>query len=250
MSNKITLKRKDIYEAWAGGKLLGVFSVESEWEGFSSLKGVAGKLIVSRDTSALQALGSIFGQDEEVTVIRASQNLYDVISKVGESVGVELKHADNHCPDCLNTGVVEDQSHGEKFDGPCHCGGKMNAENEVAASCPHCGFHEFSKPYGMNQSIAECKRCAGTWEDKSQDLDNAMIEAMKEGLKSDPENPFMQGHLEALTSGDSVENQQGKCPSCDGKGFHYVQPSSYSEKTPCGLCHGTGLLNVTTQSPQ
>ena len=30
-------------------------------------------------------------------------------------------------------------------------------------NCPHCGHHESSRPYGMNQQVYECNKCGGIW---------------------------------------------------------------------------------------
>lgn len=75
MNNKITLKRLETYEAFAGEVSLGIFNIESEWNGFAKLKSPNGELIVNRASPAAQALGAIVGQDEAVEVVKASPSL-------------------------------------------------------------------------------------------------------------------------------------------------------------------------------
>jgi hypothetical protein len=86
MNNKITLKRRETYEAFAGEVSLGIFDIESEWNGFAKLKSTNGELIVNRASPATQVIGAIFGAEETVEVIKASPSLGAVI--LGQNVKV------------------------------------------------------------------------------------------------------------------------------------------------------------------
>jgi len=79
MNNKITLKRRETYEAFAGEVSLGIFDIESEWNGFAKLKSTNGELIVNRASPATQVMGAIFGEEEAVEVVKASPSIGAVI---------------------------------------------------------------------------------------------------------------------------------------------------------------------------
>jgi hypothetical protein len=79
MKNKITLKRRETYEAFAGNVSLGIFDIESEWNGFVRLQSNNGELIVNRASPTYQALGAIVGEVEDVEVIKASPFLVAII---------------------------------------------------------------------------------------------------------------------------------------------------------------------------
>lgn len=75
MNKKITLKIRKTFEAFAGEVSLGIFEIDSEWNGFTKLKSDNGEMIVNRASTAIQCLGEIIGQDEEVEVVKASPSL-------------------------------------------------------------------------------------------------------------------------------------------------------------------------------
>jgi len=79
--NKITLRRKETYEAFAGDTLLGTFNLESEWKGMAMLKSVDAELIINRAIPANQALSALFGVEEDVEVVKASPDLIAAILK-------------------------------------------------------------------------------------------------------------------------------------------------------------------------
>lgn len=79
MNNKISLKRRETCEAFAGEVSLGIFDIESEWNGFAKLKSANGELIVNRASPAARALVAIVGADEEVEVVKASPSFSAVI---------------------------------------------------------------------------------------------------------------------------------------------------------------------------
>jgi hypothetical protein len=75
--HEITLKPTKTFEAFVGGRNIGIFKLESEWNGFTELKGERGQLIVSREGGMMNIMNDILGleQPEKVNVITASPDL-------------------------------------------------------------------------------------------------------------------------------------------------------------------------------
>ena len=84
MNSKITLKPRTVFEAFAGEKSLGEYTLTSEWNGLAQLKGKAGELIVIRPNPVSRTLAAIIDDNpsEEVTVVKASP---DIIAAIMES---------------------------------------------------------------------------------------------------------------------------------------------------------------------
>jgi len=75
MKNEITLKSKQVVEAFCGGESLGTFEIASEWKGMAELRNKDATLIVHRGEGLMRGLQGVLGLDETVNVIKASPDL-------------------------------------------------------------------------------------------------------------------------------------------------------------------------------
>jgi len=76
MNTEITLKRIETFEAFSGGNSLGIFKVESEWNGLTKM--VSGKeiMIVHRKH---EPINQMFGMDENARIVQATPSIFNQI---------------------------------------------------------------------------------------------------------------------------------------------------------------------------
>jgi hypothetical protein len=75
MKTEITLKSKQVFEAFCGGESLGTFEIASEWNGMAELRNKDTTLIVHRGEGLMRGLQGALGLDETVSVIKASPEM-------------------------------------------------------------------------------------------------------------------------------------------------------------------------------
>ena len=76
MNTKITLKKIETFEAFSGENSLGIFKIESEWNGLTKLVGDKKEMIVHRKH---EPISQIFGMDESASIVHASPIIFNQI---------------------------------------------------------------------------------------------------------------------------------------------------------------------------